>query len=252
MEAEEAVMSSANETNRFIVVVGIDFSEPSNRALDQALESACCRENAEVHAVYAEPESWVGVGLSRVPVVATKPDVALQQLQQRASERVSAMGNKLDGGRLKRVVVHFRRGDAAENIAQLAADLDADLVVVGSHGYRGLERLLLGSVAERVSRLARCPVWIVRPKDHATAGRVPEIEPPCPECVKHRRDGRRSALVRAPRGAPHPAAPLLVCDQRGLRAVERGLSGDARRGMTARRARRDLASVRHTNARHVS
>ncbi|WP_437718256.1 universal stress protein [Sorangium sp. So ce448] len=199
-------MSSANATNRFIVVVGIDFSEPSNRALDQALESACCRENAEVHGVYVEPESWVGVGLSRAPMVATKPEVALQQLQQRASERVSAMGDKLDGGRLKRVVVHFRRGDAAENIAQLAADLDADLVVVGSHGYRGLERLLLGSVAERVSRLARCPVWIVRPKDHATAGRVPEIEPPCPECVRHRQETGGAALWCA-RHSEHHVRP---------------------------------------------
>ncbi|WP_438001588.1 universal stress protein [Sorangium sp. So ce185] len=181
-------MSSVGATGRFIVVVGIDFSDLSNRALDQALESACCRDNAEVHVVYVEPESWVGVGLSRAPAAATKPDVALQQLQARASERVRALGAKLDGRRLKRVVVHFRRGDAAGNIAQLAADLDADLVVVGSHGHRGLERLLLGSVAERVARLARCPVWIVRPKDHATAGRVPEIEPPCPECVKRRQE----------------------------------------------------------------
>jgi len=50
-------------------------------------------------------------------------------------------------------VAHFRRGSPAENIAQLAADLDADLVVVGSHGRRGIERLFLGSVAERTLRL---------------------------------------------------------------------------------------------------
>ncbi|WP_437737530.1 universal stress protein [Sorangium sp. So ce1335] len=199
-------MSSASAAGRFIIVVGVDFSELSNRAMDQALDLACCRENAEVHAVLVEPESWIGVGLARAPAAATKPDVALQQLQQRASERVRAMGGKLDGRRLKRVVVHFRRGAAAENIAQLAADLDADLVVVGSHGHRGLERLLLGSVAERVSRLARCPVWIVRPKDHATAGRVPEIEPPCPECVKHRQETGGAGLWCA-RHAEHHIRP---------------------------------------------
>ncbi|MGK3994313.1 universal stress protein [Sorangium sp. So ce1024] len=199
-------MSSVSAAGQFIIVVGVDFSELSNRALDQALESACSRENAEVHAIYVEPESWVGVGLMRAPAVATRPDVALQQLQQRASERVRALGSRLDGKRLKRVVVHFRRGAAAEHIAQLAADLDADLVVVGSHGHRGLERLLLGSVAERVARLARCPVWIVRPKDHATAGRVPEIEPPCPECVKHRQETGGAALWCA-RHAEHHIRP---------------------------------------------
>ncbi|MGK3963792.1 universal stress protein [Sorangium sp. So ce118] len=199
-------MSSASAASRFVIVVGIDFSQASNRALDQALESACCRDNAEVHGVYVEPESWVGPGLSRAPAAAIKPDAALQQLQQRASERVRTMGSKLDSRRLKRVVVHFRRGAAAENIAQLAADLDADLVVVGSHGHHGIERLLLGSVAERVSRLARCPVWIVRSKDHATAGRVPEIEPPCPECVKHRQETGGSALWCA-RHSEHHVRP---------------------------------------------
>lgn len=199
-------MSSVSATGRFIVVVGVDFSDLSNRALDQALESACCRENAEVHAVHVEPESWVGIGLSRVPVAATTPEAALHQLQLRATERVGALGGKLDGRRLKRVVVHFRRGDAAGNIAQLAADLDADLVVVGSHGHRGLERLLLGSVAERVARLARCPVWIMRPKDHATAGRVPEIEPPCPECVK-RREETGGAELWCARHSEHHVRP---------------------------------------------
>jgi hypothetical protein len=46
--------------------------------------------------------------------------------------------------------------------------------------------VFLGSVAEHVSRLARCPVWIVRPKDHDKSLLVPEIEPPCPDCLAHR------------------------------------------------------------------
>ncbi|AUX42555.1 hypothetical protein SOCE26_039880 [Sorangium cellulosum] len=178
----------SSTTSRFIIVAGIDFSELSNRALDQALEAACLRQNAEVHAIYVEPESWTGAGPSSTPAPGTRTETALHQIQERASERVRFMGGKLDSRRLKRVVVHFRRGAPAEHIAQLAADLDADLVVVGSHGRRGLERLLLGSVAERVSRLARCPVWIVRPKDHATAGRIPEIEPPCADCVRRRNE----------------------------------------------------------------
>jgi nucleotide-binding universal stress UspA family protein len=132
-----------------------------------------------VHVLHVEPDAWVSGALT----AAVDADAAVTRVQERAKARVEQMASHLRKRQIRRVVAHFRRGSPAENIAQLAADLDADLVVVGSHGQRGLQRLFLGSVAERTSRLARCPVWIVRPKDHSTAGRVPEIDPPCPDCL---------------------------------------------------------------------
>jgi nucleotide-binding universal stress UspA family protein len=183
-----------SSTDRFVIVVGIDFSELANRALDQALEMACLREGSEVHVLYVEPDVWAGATLSAAIQEASNADAAVHQVQQRATERIEKMPAHLERRRIRRVVAHFRRGAPAENVAQLAADLDADLVVVGSHGHRGLERLFLGSVAERVSRLARCPVWIIRPKDHSTAGRVPEIEPPCPDCLTARRESNGEKL----------------------------------------------------------
>ena len=86
----------------------------------------------------------------------------------------------------RKIYSHFRIGSSAEQIVQLAANVDADLVVVGTHGYSGLRRIFLGSVAETVLRLVRCPVWVVRPKDHEVLGRVPEIEPPCKDCLAKR------------------------------------------------------------------
>jgi nucleotide-binding universal stress UspA family protein len=53
-------------------------------------------------------------------------------------------------------------GDVREGIIDTAAEWGADLIVVGSHGRRGLQRFLLGSVAEFVARHARCSVEIVR------------------------------------------------------------------------------------------
>lgn len=53
-------------------------------------------------------------------------------------------------------------GKPAEAIIQTAAERRADLIVVGSHGRTGLERLMLGSVAERVIVLASCPVLVVK------------------------------------------------------------------------------------------
>lgn len=169
----------------FTIVVGIDYSALGDQALDQALEMACLREGSEVHVLHVEPDLWIGAALAAPPYASTAQEGA-KKVQERAAERIAAMPDTLDKRRVGRVVAHFRRGSPAENVAQLAADLDADLVVVGSHGHRGVERILLGSVAERVVRLARCPVWVVRPKDHSAEGRVPEIEPPCPDCLKTR------------------------------------------------------------------
>jgi hypothetical protein len=59
------------------------------------------------------------------------------------------------------------------------------MTVVGTHGRTGLQRLVLGSVAERIVRLAPCPVFVVRP--HESEHQEVTIEPPCPRCVEARR-----------------------------------------------------------------
>lgn len=54
----------------------------------------------------------------------------------------------------------------AQEIVDYAADIHADLIVVGTHGRSGVSRLLMGSVAEHVVRSAPCPVLVVRPSEH--------------------------------------------------------------------------------------
>jgi len=171
--------------HRYVAVVGVDFSELSNRALDHALEVASLNAG-EVHVMYVQEENALDAVLPSSFRSPTSADTALEQVRQRARERVAVVMAKRQQLFVTRVVAHLRRGVPAAEIAQLAADLDADLVVVGSHGRHGIERMLLGSVAERVSRLARCPVWIIRPKSHVGGEHVPEIEPPCTACVAQR------------------------------------------------------------------
>jgi nucleotide-binding universal stress UspA family protein len=55
-------------------------------------------------------------------------------------------------------------------IADLAKELNANLIVMPSHGRSGVSRLLLGSVAERVLRLANCPVLVLRGAEFADGG----------------------------------------------------------------------------------
>jgi len=54
-------------------------------------------------------------------------------------------------------------GDVAESIVDHAADTGIDLIVIGTHGYKGMERVLFGSVAEKVVKTAPCPVLTINP-----------------------------------------------------------------------------------------
>jgi nucleotide-binding universal stress UspA family protein len=65
------------------------------------------------------------------------------------------------------LVSHIRSGSAAREIAQLANDLQANLVVVGTQGRTGIARLLLGSVAHAVVTLAPCAVLVARDRSFA-------------------------------------------------------------------------------------
>jgi nucleotide-binding universal stress UspA family protein len=61
--------------------------------------------------------------------------------------------------RIERVL---KEGDAASEILRTAKEISSDIIVMGSHGRTGLSRLLMGSVAEAVSRKAYCPVLTVK------------------------------------------------------------------------------------------
>lgn len=79
-----------------------------------------------------------------------------EELERTAAELTSA---KIE----KRIEV----GDVGGTVCRLAADLQVDVIVVGSHGRGAIERLLLGSVSEQVVRHAPCPVLVVRPHPDA-------------------------------------------------------------------------------------
>jgi nucleotide-binding universal stress UspA family protein len=173
------------------IVVGVDYSETGDLALTQALEMGVRQGNARIHAVnvvmlmpeVAAPIPGITLPTSPGIPVGAASDALARYLDQKVGEVRERLGNAA-GGKFPRVTPHLRFDFAAREIAQLAADIEADLVVVGTHGRRGMSRLLLGSVAEAVVRLAPCPVLVTRPKRIIT---VVPIEPPCPECVATRK-----------------------------------------------------------------
>ena len=149
------------------IVVGIDYSTLSELALQAALDTARDR-NARVHVVaVAEgegprlPEELKADERQRFLDEAER---TLQGYLARELARLESQGLHVDR---EKILDAVDVGDPAERILALAEEVHADLIIVGTHGRRGLEHFVLGSVAETVLRNARCPVLVMRPKSHA-------------------------------------------------------------------------------------
>jgi len=177
-------------TNKpYVLLVGVDFSELSDRALQEAFGQASQRPNSEVHALSslhsASPDP--GYGLAVYTTVDEKPvlTAALEQLRAHVELQLQQFGVAHPGVPVNfRVVSHAIVDTPAHAIVQLASQLGADLILVGTHSRKGINRLLLGSVAEGTVRNAPCPVLII-PAPPEPEGEV-TFAKACPECVQAR------------------------------------------------------------------
>jgi hypothetical protein len=110
-----------------------------------------------------------------------------------AMKAISAAKGSADRpGNAPRLLVHVPVGSPVDEIVALARQIGADLIVLGTHGRRGLRRLWLGSVAEHVVRSATCPVLVVRPTRPPAPSKAFRPEPACEDCLARREatDGR--------------------------------------------------------------
>jgi nucleotide-binding universal stress UspA family protein len=137
------------------ILVASDFSDSAQRALDLALEMA---RKFEAHLTlvhcWEAPSYSYGGGLY-VPVDLITP---IEEGANRALEAALAELRK----RFPTAKGMLRSGSAWEEIIAAASEVHADLIVLGTHGRRGLNRMLLGSVAEKVVRMAEVPVLTAR------------------------------------------------------------------------------------------
>jgi nucleotide-binding universal stress UspA family protein len=212
----------------YVVLVGMDFSELADRALGKAFDIATRHESSEIHVISVVQPPNVAGELS-VPNAAPLPDqpdeieAAFQRLQTHVQVRLEAFVAQVQerGGAVSgQVISHVRMDLPGIGIAQLAAELGANLIVLGTHGRRGLARMLMGSVAETTIRYARCPVLVVPPREEPLEA---ELEAPCEDCsrvrtttnaqelwcTRHRdRHGRRHTYHRSGRVGSTTRFPL--------------------------------------------
>ncbi len=135
------------------VLFPTDGSAGAAAALEHAIEHALTYD-ATLHVLYVVEETY--------PVIESGPaDVfeAIEEQGERALDDARAEANAAGVGSVRGSI---DGGSPYRNILSYAAEHDIDLIVMGTHGRRGVDRYLLGSVTEKVVRTADCPVLTVR------------------------------------------------------------------------------------------
>lgn len=151
-------MTDTNMTTRFIV--GVDFEPTGDHALVTAIRLARRLPGCELHPVHVLPHAPGKEKLDQL-------DAALSKAGEVLMERTRFAASGLFGDQEwdQHTVLHVRVGEPAESIHQVAVDMGGDLIIVG-HRHQGLvDRLVLGSVAEKLLRTAKVPVMVARPKE---------------------------------------------------------------------------------------
>ena len=143
------------------ILVATDFSAASEAATTYAFQLARAL-GARLYLVHVVPESDVGMvtALSGHLQSDFSREALTEVLYSDAEKRLAELVDKANASTLvqERLIA---TGQPASEIVSWAAAKQAQLIIVGTHGRSGLERVMLGSVAEHVLRLAACPVLVV-------------------------------------------------------------------------------------------
>ncbi len=175
------------------MLLATDGSEEAELATKSAVDLTNST-GSELHVVYVEPLPDFMKNDDGIPgydrVLYKKIEEEGREKLRKLTWRVKVAGGTVTGS-------HLRMGPVAEEIVDLAGELEVDLIIVGSRGLRGIRRAIAGSVSESVFRHARCPVMVVRPKGNPPSRRgggrprarralleLPRFSSPCRETAK--------------------------------------------------------------------
>ncbi|MGE0869737.1 MAG: universal stress protein [Kofleriaceae bacterium] len=142
------------------ILVATDFSELADAGLAYAVDLAS-RLDATVHVLHVIPVPVMGMEEIGIAYGAVTMEATTAEAQRALDELVARYRSA--GARVGIAAPRLEVGDPREVIDRVAEEINADLIVMGTHGRRGVRRMLLGSVAESVVRSAPCPVLTLRP-----------------------------------------------------------------------------------------
>ncbi len=145
------------------ILLAIDESTCSEAAT-QAVITQFRPQDTEVRVLHVD--EWpkglpISVGFAEGPAAGSDILSIHEEIRRRAEALIAGAARRLEAAQF-RVTTEMREGDARDAILDCAAEWRPDVIVLGSHGRRGLDRFLLGSVSENVVRHAACSVEVVR------------------------------------------------------------------------------------------
>jgi len=135
------------------ILIATDGSKRTQNAVDMGLKIAR-EQNSKVYAVYVVDT----VTFTSIPMDVTWENM-YQLLKDEGEEAVKAIKGQAAGVDVETRVLE---GNPAVEITRFASDNDVDLIVMGTLGKSGIDRILLGSTAEKVIRIANCPVLVIK------------------------------------------------------------------------------------------
>jgi len=139
------------------ILLATDGSEEAQLAATTAADLAE-KTNSELHLITVGPD----LPLYELPEHPAEFEDVLRENRREAKEMLEQQTKRIEesGGTVKET--HLREGRVEEEIVEVAEELGAGLIVMGSRGHGRLSRALMGSVSDAVVRHAHCPVTIVR------------------------------------------------------------------------------------------
>ncbi|PLX48568.1 MAG: universal stress protein [Desulfobulbaceae bacterium] len=140
------------------ILVPIDFSENAEHVMEYALSVAHHFKSRILLCFVAQLYTdYSDFFIPQMPVVAIEEEID-KAAKERMHRFVQSYSNDI---KIEECVLI---GNIAHEILNLAEKRQVDMIIMGTHGYQGLEKILFGSVAEKVVKTAPCPVLTVKPK----------------------------------------------------------------------------------------
>lgn len=146
-----------SETRPIQLVVAYDLSPSGEVALQRAIEVVA---RAPHHVLHVITVLDAHRGVHKVGYENA------EAMQRTLRDHIGKAFNNRPTAAEVQFFIHCRIGKPVDEILRLAAEVGADLIFVGSHNRVSIERVLLGSVSERIVREAKCPVMVARPKTY--------------------------------------------------------------------------------------
>jgi nucleotide-binding universal stress UspA family protein len=171
----------SNAQSQYHVIAASDFSELGDRVVIEALRQCAVQPGAALSVITVGAESALGIRLPGPETRVLPIPEAREAARLRVAKLVDFYRSRGQEIAMDKIAVYLVTGSPAERIVSLATNLDADLIVLGTHERHGLSRVLLGSVTSEVVQRAPCGVFVIRPREFLLGEKVPEVEPPLRE-----------------------------------------------------------------------